>query len=294
MRIRSTKPEFWRSKTMSRFDWATRLVFKGLESYVDDNGVGKDDLALIAADVFPRDLSSSPHETLRQLAEALERLAAAGLIVRYEMDDEELVYIDDWKKWQYIQHPKAGRFPRPDGTKEYKEEVSRASYRQPHEEFMKPPAECMTGTGEQGNRGTGEKDDHAPAKQQEPLEVEAVVVPEHIDTPNKPTKRYASDAAKTVVRQCVPGYPRTTIDRLAVQVEKLTQEGHTDALIREALKEWEQRPNCDKPEFLPTVLGDLVKKSRQGPTKVHKLRGYAQLAQEVREQEQSESRKELA
>lgn len=155
---------------MARFDWGTRLVLKGLESYVDDNGVGKDDIALIAADVFPRDLSGNPHETLRQLAEAVQRLTAAGLVVRYEADGEELIYIDRWKDWQYIQHPKAGRFPRPDGTMEYKDDVDPASYMKPHED-------CMTGVGEQGNRGTEEK--------------ELVAQPESADPP-PPTPNHAA------------------------------------------------------------------------------------------------------
>lgn len=156
MRIRSTKPEFWRSKTIARFDWGTRLVLKGLESYVDDNGVGKDDIPLIAADVFPRDLSGSPHETLMQITEAISRLAEAGLVVRYTMDGEDLLYIDRWKEWQYIQHPKAGRFRRPDGTLDYTEDVNPDSYRKPPADCMKPPENCMTGTGEQRNRGTEE------------------------------------------------------------------------------------------------------------------------------------------
>jgi hypothetical protein len=47
MRIRSTKPEFWRSERIASVNWDARLVLKGLESYVDDNGVGVDDIALI-------------------------------------------------------------------------------------------------------------------------------------------------------------------------------------------------------------------------------------------------------
>ena len=94
-----------------------------------------------------------------------------------------------------------------------------------------------------------------------------VVVPEHIDTPSKPPRRHPSSAAKTLVRQVLGNhYPRTHVNRLAIQVEKLTREGHPDTLIRQALTEWERRPNCDKPEFLPTVLGDVVKQSRAAPT----------------------------
>lgn len=266
MRIRSTKPEFWRSKTIAALDWGVRLVFKAIESYVDDNGVGKDDIALIAADAFPRDLSSSPHETLRQITEAVRVIAEAGLIVRYEMDGEDLIYVDRWKQWQYIQHPKAGRFPRPDGTLEYKQEVDTASYRKLH-------ADCMSGTGEQGSRGSGEQTTTREPEREtpDPSEPEVVdwdiAVPEFIDNPSRPAKQRPTNAALTVVRQTLGtvGYPRKTLERLAVQVGKLAHEGQPDVLIRDALQEWDRRPNCDKPEYLPTVLSDVIKASRAGP-----------------------------
>lgn len=266
MRIRSTKPEFWRSKSIAALDWDVRLVLKGLESYVDDNGVGKDDLALIAADVFPRDLSGNPHETLRRLTEAISVIAEAGLIVRYERVGEDLIYIDRWKQQQYIQHPKAGRFPRPDGTMEYKEDVDPASYWKPH-------ANCMTGSGDQRNRGSEEQTTTA----REPEEFSAPdsedVVDEVLDAAPafvsngcRPTPPQPTNAGRTVVRQTLgTAYPRTTIDRLAVQVTKLARENQPDALIREALREWDTRPGCDKPEFLPTVLSDVVKRSRAAP-----------------------------
>lgn len=93
---------------------------------------------------------------------------------------------------------------------------------------------------------------------------EVVVAPERIDNGARPTRRTPSSASRTVVRQVLGSdYPRTTVDRLAVAVEKLFAEGHPDALIRESLAEWQRRPNCDRPEYLPTVLGDVVKKSRE-------------------------------
>ena len=87
--------------------------------------------------------------------------------------------------------------------------------------------------------------------------------PDVIETAARPTKHHPSSSSKTVVRQELgTDYPRTAIDRLATQVEKLIREGQPDTRIREALREWDRRPNCDKPEFLPTVLADIVKKSR--------------------------------
>jgi hypothetical protein len=157
MRIRSTKPEFWRSKTIAQLDWATRLVLKGLESYVDDNGVGKDDIALIAADVFPRDLSANPPDTLARLSEAISELARKGLIVRYVVDGEDLLYIVNWKELQRIDKPAKGRFPRPDGTIEYSEPVNRDSYGNTPDTLATSPDILAPVTGEQGNRGTGNR-----------------------------------------------------------------------------------------------------------------------------------------
>jgi len=160
MRIRSTKPEFWRSARVASVDWDARLVLKGLESFVDDNGVGKDDLPLIVADVFPRDLSRNPPGTLRKVAEALNALSDAGLLWRYEADGNRLLYIAFWESIQRIEKPTRGRFPRPDGTMNFRDSIIGAPLPEPS---RNPPGTLRPGTGEQGNRGTEEKDSSSPA-----------------------------------------------------------------------------------------------------------------------------------
>lgn len=149
MRIRSTKPEFWRSRTVASVDWDARLVLKGLESYVDDNGVGKDDIALVVGDVFPRDMLASPRETVARVSEAIGSLHRAGLIWRYEVDGTPLLYVSSWESVQRIDKPGKGRLPRPDGTLDYGSSIIRESVASPRETLA-------PGTGEQGNRGTGE------------------------------------------------------------------------------------------------------------------------------------------
>lgn len=153
MRIRSTKPEFWRSERIASVDWEVRLVLKGLESYVDDNGVGKDDIALIVGDIFQRDLVREPSRTLARVSEALSKLHEAGLLHRYEVDGNALLYVAFWESVQRIDKPARGRLPRPDGTLEYGESVIRESVATPRE----PSRSLAPGTGEQGSRGTGNR-----------------------------------------------------------------------------------------------------------------------------------------
>lgn len=153
MRIRGTKPEFWRSERIARVDWDARLVLKGLESYVDDNGVGKDDIALIVGDLFQRDLVREPSRTLARLSEAISALKDAGLLHRYEVDGTKLLYVSFWESVQRVDKPQAGRFPRPDGTLNYKESSIRESVASPREDSRT----FAPVTGEQGNRGTEEQ-----------------------------------------------------------------------------------------------------------------------------------------
>lgn len=116
--------------------------------------------------------------------------------------------------------------------------------------------------------------------------------PDHIDNASRPTKRTPTGASRMVIRQELGAignpYPRTTHDRLALQIENLRREGHPDTLLRESLRAWDQREDA-LPEWLPTILGDLVKAQRAQPGNngrpVHKMRATANLAQEIRQAE---------
>jgi hypothetical protein len=153
MRIRGTKPEFWRSERVASVDWDARLVLKALESYVDDNGVGRDDLALICGDLFMRDLAREPSRTLARVSEALGSLQQAGLVWRYEADGTQLLFLSFWEQVQRVDKPQKGRNPRPDGTLNYGDSDIRESggTSREHSRIFAP------GTGEQGNRGTEEQ-----------------------------------------------------------------------------------------------------------------------------------------
>lgn len=148
MRIRSIKPEFWTSEDIAALDWATRLVFIGLWSYVDDNGVGRDIEKLISASLFP--LEDDPRDTLATVSRALAKLAEGGQIARYEVDGAPFLFIDAWAKHQRIDKPAKARYPLPTCENAVPRETLATVSREPRE--ISPP-----GAVEQRNRGAVEQ-----------------------------------------------------------------------------------------------------------------------------------------
>ncbi len=150
MRIRSIKPEFWRSPDISSLALEDRLLFIGLWSYVDDNGVGVDRDAVIAADLFADDLSRDPRDTLARVSGGLQRLFEAGRIVRYGVDGRDFFEIVNWKRHQRIDKPAVPRLPSA-GAENAVIRETLATVSRDVRDTLAP------GTGEQGNRGTEEQ-----------------------------------------------------------------------------------------------------------------------------------------
>ena len=112
MRIRTIKPEFWRSEDIAALSIEDRLLFIGLWSYVEDNGVGRDEPQLIQCDLFPLDTFT---EASVRTHGGLMRLSQQGLITRYEgPDGRKYLQVNTWDKHQKINRPSKPRFPRYD------------------------------------------------------------------------------------------------------------------------------------------------------------------------------------
>jgi hypothetical protein len=152
VRIRTVKPEFWRSDDIDALSIPDRLLFIGLWSYVDDSGVGVDKESAIAADLFAGDLARDPHECSVRVHGGLQRLAQAGLIRRYTVRGRRYIHIVNWAKHQKINRPTPSKYPPPTS-----EDASAPG--ELMEDSVSPPANSPVGTGEQGNRGTGDTPD---------------------------------------------------------------------------------------------------------------------------------------
>ena len=118
MRIRNIKPEFWRSDDIASLCFFNRLLFIGLWSYVDDNGVGKYHLIDICADLFAADLAGDSTETLRRVSEGLSVLETQKLITLYQQDGQKFLFINNWERHQKVHNPNKPRYPRPSNDSE--------------------------------------------------------------------------------------------------------------------------------------------------------------------------------
>jgi hypothetical protein len=210
MRIRSIKPEFWTSEDIAALDWPTRLLFIGLWSYVDDNGVGRDNDKLIKADLFP--LEDDPRDTLATVSRGLQALSDGGQITRYEVDGKPYLYINAWEDHQRIDRPNKPRYPLPTCD----DAVIRDTLATPSRDTRESVA---TGTGEQRSRGTEEKSVAHPRNETDPA------FDEFWNTYDRKVGRKPAQAAwKTALRK--PGVtPQLLIASAAAYIDWQRSEG---------------------------------------------------------------------
>lgn len=258
MRIRSTKPEFWRSERIASVSWDARLILKGLESFVDDNGVGRDDIALIVGDVFPRDMLASPRETVARVSEGISELHWGGLLWRYEASSTRLLYVSFWDSIQRIDKPGVGRFPRPDGTMNYRDSEIRESLARARE-TVAPRTE------EQRNRGTGENNPPTPL----PAEVVGTRDAElRNDGRGKALARFGrmnecatSPASWDIAKAFTASNGAAPLEeqaKIAASVEKCLRAGVSPEQITAGLTLWAQSDS-----WAPSQIGAFVTKAGQ-------------------------------
>lgn len=111
-RIRSIKPDAFRSDTLSQVPRGVRWTFAGLWTYLDDDGYGRDNVRLIKAALYPLDEDI----TVDTIADDLKQLEAIGSICRYEADGRDYLHVPKSpdKGWdhQKINRPTPTKFPR--------------------------------------------------------------------------------------------------------------------------------------------------------------------------------------
>jgi len=170
-RIRSIKPEFWSSPNMPEDPWA-RLLFVAMWNWADDNGVGTAIPRELLGFAFPNDDEITPADLRRMLVE----IRRAFGVKFYTVSGRPYYAIPSWEKHQKFDRRSKGKHPGPEEAETvlYQDECKDST--ESHESPSSARRDSVAGTGEQGNRGTGDKR-RAPAKPDasKPRPVEQIV-----------------------------------------------------------------------------------------------------------------------
>jgi len=106
-RIRSIKPEFFRSRKLAECSPRARLTFIGLWTLADDEGRYQYEPELLKADLWPWEPDVGPKETDDCVAELVER----GRLCQYEHGGHVYLHIVNWHEHQVISHKGKSRNP---------------------------------------------------------------------------------------------------------------------------------------------------------------------------------------
>lgn len=106
MRIRSIKPDFWKSEKVASLPAMARLLFIGLWNLSDDAGRFRAHPSLIQGEIFP-------YEPNVDVGDHLRRLEAVGLVQVYEVDGRRYGLVVGFAEHQRIDKRLAPRHPAP-------------------------------------------------------------------------------------------------------------------------------------------------------------------------------------
>lgn len=108
-RKRMIAPSFWTDEKIGECNHIERLLFLGLISNADDEGIGRANPKLLKSLIFPYDdLRISDFE------KSLAKLASLKLIYLYQYDAQNYYFIKNFNEHQTINRPTPSELPKPD------------------------------------------------------------------------------------------------------------------------------------------------------------------------------------
>lgn len=110
-RIRTIKPDFFRSRSLAKCSREARMTFAGLWTEADDHGRGVADARILKGSIWPLD----DDVTHSHVSAHLDMLAATGHIRLYEVGDERYFEVVKWAEHQAAAYRRGdARYPGPD------------------------------------------------------------------------------------------------------------------------------------------------------------------------------------
>lgn len=180
-RIRTFKPEFFRSPDTAKASPRARLLYMAMWSWADDEGVGETNIYGLLGFAFP----DSDNLTAEDLQSLLKEIRGSYGVLFYECRGRFYYAIPSWDSHQKTERRAKARFPKPDDP-EAVPDLRFGTSEDLRGNSLQTEGRSPLGTGEQGNRGT----DHVGATQVSHLGAQDAGPPRkcarHANTPNPP------------------------------------------------------------------------------------------------------------
>ena len=109
-RIRTIKPEAFRSRTIKKLSYPARWTFFGLLVQVDDKGRAMDDIDLIRADVYPLEMDEVSAKDVEMHIEELSS-PSIDMVCRYSVDGQRFLHVINFGKHQRINRASESHIP---------------------------------------------------------------------------------------------------------------------------------------------------------------------------------------
>jgi hypothetical protein len=110
-RIRTIKPDYFKSAKLARLTYRARLTFIGLWTICDDQGRIRHDPRVIAGELWPQE----DEVTWQEVTEDVTALVALGLLTAYSDDRYQYLSVRNWHEHQRINKPTESKLPPPPG-----------------------------------------------------------------------------------------------------------------------------------------------------------------------------------
>ena len=110
-RIRTVKPEFWRSPDIMELDDFQQLLYIGLWNFTDDEGRGTYNPMALAADIFLRKYADDPKGVTADIENAFKAYAKRDMVTVYRVEGRDYYQINHWADHQKINRPQKSKIP---------------------------------------------------------------------------------------------------------------------------------------------------------------------------------------
>lgn len=226
-RMRTMKPEFFRSRSLAKLPREARMTYVGLWTEADDHGNGIADPRLLKGAIWPLDDDIEP----LHVSAHIRMLAASTHIQLYTVGDETYFHIINFTRHQAAAYRRGEpKFPPPSAGQPLDPDPARESVQESAARTQK-----SAGTRNE-ERGTGNEDLGARTESHSPARVSARDRAAALNG-----KAHSPQAHKIVAEfgSRIPRRPPTRVrNDLAVEVDDLLAEDWPPELIHRALDAW--------------------------------------------------------